>query len=107
MKLIPGICTLVLLLSCDKNEIEDTAHTTNDETFAIYEKIYRASDIYSEVDMVVIKTKGTFYHQSPYYMNTERENGLYKAYSGSSPQFHLNPNSIAGEEPTYKIPLNL
>jgi len=72
----------------------------------IYKKIYGATDIYIEGDYVVIKTKNLPDHKSPYYSGTKWASTMYEAYNGTNPLWSQNPNTIAENDATYKIPLH-
>lgn len=85
---------------------EETESPTTESGLEIYEKIYGATDIYSEGDYVIIKTKGRPDHKSPYYEDTNWEGDLYEAYNGSNSKFKINPNRIGEFNYTFKIPLN-
>ena len=73
---------------------------------AVYNKIYGATSITNDGTFITIKTNGVPDHISPYYSTT---NPLYQAYSGTTPlgyTFVKNPNTIATQAFTFKIPLN-
>jgi len=70
----------------------------------VYKKIYAASDIYLEGSFVVIKVEGAPDHKSPYYLDTSFETTLYEQYNGDNGNFVLNPNRIATQNYTFKIP---
>ncbi len=91
------------LLQCS-SEGEDSTQIT--DLPAVYEKMYGATDIYVEGNFVVIKTNGRPDHKSPYYKNTEWESSLYEAYNGSNSAYAQNPNKIATQAFTFKLPLN-
>jgi len=93
---------IVSLVLCCGSSDEDAKST---EVPPVFLKIYAATDIYVEGDFVVIKTNGLPDHKSPYYDNTQWESSLYEAYNGSNPNFAINPNKIAGQRFTFKIPL--
>ena len=73
---------------------------------AIYSKIYGNTSLSSDGTYVYIKTAGTPDHKSPYYPTSS---SLYEAYSGTTftgVTFQKNPNVIAAQNYTFKIPLN-
>lgn len=103
-----AIIVTVVILSCKKTE--DTAIITPPTTTitvpAIYSKIYGASSITSDGTFITIKTTGIPDHKSAYYATN---NILYEAFSGttfSGVNFAKNPNTIATQNFTFKIPLN-
>ncbi|KAA9347188.1 YHYH protein [Larkinella humicola] len=72
----------------------------------VYKKIYGATSITTDGTYVTIKTTGTPDHKSIYYATT---NSLYETFSGKTfgdNTFSKNPNSIATQNFTFKIPLN-
>lgn len=72
---------------------------------APYDKIYGATDMYIDGNYLVIVTNGLPDHKSPYYDNTQWESTRYEAYNGSG-TFMQNPNTIAEQNLTFRIPLN-
>ena len=71
-----------------------------------FQKIYGAKDMYVSGDFVIIKSNGLPDHKSPYYKSTAWEEEYYEPYQGKNPQFRLNPNRIAEESYTFRIPKN-
>jgi hypothetical protein len=80
---------------------------TNTQTVPdIFNKIYGASSITSDGTYVYIKTTGAPDHKSAYYATS---NSLYQSFSGTTfagNTFNKNPNSIATQNYTFKIPIN-
>jgi YHYH protein len=73
---------------------------------AVYNKIYGVTSITNDGTYITIKTNGVPDHVSPYYPVA---NPLYQAYSGTTPlgyTFTQNPNKIATQSFTFKIPVN-
>ncbi|MEO0337693.1 MAG: YHYH protein [Bacteroidota bacterium] len=70
---------------------------------AVFQKFENIEDIYIDGEYVVIVSKNLPDHGSPYY---ETGSNLYEAYNGNNPDFRLNPNRIAEQSLTYRIPLN-
>lgn len=99
------LTTSLLFFSCSKDD-NSTTPTTNTVP-AVYSKIYgTTATITSDGIFVTIKTNGMPDHKSPYYQTT---NALYEAYSGTTfggGNFTQNPNKIASQSLTFKIPLN-
>jgi hypothetical protein len=99
-----------VFIACKKST--DAATTTNTTTTIgagvpdIYKKIYGASSITVEGNFIVIKTTGSPDHKSIYYPTS---NSLYENFSGTTYggfNFSKNPNSIATQNYTFKIPMN-
>ncbi len=59
-------------------------------------------EVYRDGDWVVIQSTGIPDHASPYFGNGDSR---YEAYNGSNAAFRLNPNSIAEQQFTLRIPL--
>jgi hypothetical protein len=98
MKLwLSAVLACLLATGCKKNN--------GNEVPDVYAKIYGATEITIDGNMVVIKTKGRPDHNSPYYQGTAWS-GQYEAYNGGNPNWAQNPNSIAEFDFTYRIPLN-
>lgn len=103
------LITLISFSSCSNSvdaitEIPSTP-TTNTVP-AVYSKIYGATSITSDGTYITIKTNDLPDHKSPYYPNTSPN---YEAYSGTTfggGTFMQNPNKIASQNFTFKIPLN-
>lgn len=72
----------------------------------VYQKFYNVTEVYQDGDYVVIETPGIPEHKSPYYQGTQWSDERYEAYNGSNSSFFQNPNKIAIQSYTYKIPLN-
>ncbi len=91
-------------LSCSKST--DTTTTPTVTVPAVYSKIYGATSITSDGTYITIKTTGLPDHKSAYYATT---NALYESFSGTTfggYTFSKNPNSIASQNYTFKIPVN-
>src|ERR1041384_8154996 len=108
MKPVYGIpiTMLVIIIStsyrCKKDN--GSSVSSNNAVPAIYSKIYGASSITSDGTYITIKTNGTPDHKSVYYPVS---NSLYEAFSGitfGGNTFHKNPNTIATQNLTFKIP---
>jgi len=111
-ELLPFVATTLLLaiiisssLSCSKTNSNSGSNST-DTVPAIYKKIYGATSITVDGDYVTIKSKGLPDHKSPYYAGTQWASTLDTAYGGSNPSYSKNPNSIAEQDYTFKIPLH-
>ncbi len=95
------------ILGCSKTETTPTIGNTNTTVPAVYAKIYGStSTITSDGTFITIKTNGMPDHKSTYYATS---NALYESYSGTTfggGNFAKNPNTIASQSLTFKIPLN-
>jgi hypothetical protein len=102
------MAAIFLVISCKKND--DTGSTSTTPTTntvpAVYSKIYGATSVTSDGTFVTIKTNGMPDHKSIYYATS---NSLYQTFSGTTfggSTFTKNPNAIASQNFTFKIPLN-
>jgi hypothetical protein len=97
---------VVLATSNCKKSSSDTGTTGSAAVPAIYSKIYGATSITSDGTYITIKTNGMPDHKSIYY---PAGNTLYESFSGTTyggNTFAKNPNSIASQTLTFKIPVN-
>jgi len=98
---------VALTLGCKKEEVTTTTTTTTSTTVPdVYKKIYGATSIISSGTYITIKTNGTPDHKSIYYPTS---NALYETYNGTTfggGTFAKNPNTIATQNFTFKIPVN-
>ncbi|OHX65074.1 YHYH protein [Flammeovirga pacifica] len=97
------------LPSTDDNDDDDTTSGDGDGSATtvipdVYKKIYGATDMYIDGDMIVIEMEGIPDHNSPYYENTSWASERYEAYN--SQDFRKNPNVIASVDRTVRMPLN-
>jgi hypothetical protein len=96
---------IIFAASCSKND-STTTTTTTTTLPAVYSKIYGATSVTTDGTWVTIKSTGLPDHKSIYYATT---NALYEFFSGTTfggNTFAKNPNSIASQSYTFKIPLN-
>ena len=111
LKLIPQaimLCLFGMSVGCKTDDTTVTPTTTTVSTTVpdVYKKIYGATSITTDGTFVTIKTQGVPDHESPYYATT---NALYGAYTGTTfggSVFKKNPNVIAVQTYTFKLPLN-
>jgi hypothetical protein len=94
---------LILLSGCNKDEEVDGV---DGDLPAVYQKFYNVDAAYQDGDFIVIETTGIPAHTSPYYEGTSWESDLYEAYTGTNPDFVQNPNDIAAQDFTFRIPIN-
>jgi YHYH protein len=100
--------SIVVAGSCKKSSDSGTTTTGGGSVAvpAVYNKIYGATSITNDGTYITIKTNGMPDHKSAYYATG---NALYEAFSGatfSGVTFNKNPNSIAAQSLTFKIPVN-
>ncbi|MDB5223242.1 MAG: hypothetical protein JWN83_1909 [Chitinophagaceae bacterium] len=103
-KYVLAIIAISSIVSCSKNNNPTTSNNTT--VPAVYSKIYGATSITNDGTFITIKTNGVPDHKSAYYPTT---NALYEAYGGTTfggNTFVKNPNTIATQSFTFKIPVN-
>lgn len=105
---VAGFIGAMLLLCCSKSADTTVVMPTATSTTVpdVYKKIYGATSITSDGTFITIKSTGVPDHKSVYYATS---NSLYESFSGSTfggYTFNKNPNSIATQSFTFKIPLN-
>ncbi len=112
-KITLSILLLYMAISCKKTE-DTTPSTTNTNTTGtvdisvLKDKFYSTSAFSSTVtatvegNFLVIQTNGIPDHKSPYFATTDAR---YQAYNGTNTRFMKNPNVIASQNITFKIPL--
>ena len=103
MKQITNIFTLILSIfifgmACKKST---GTGTTNAALPAVFSKFNNSVQVYVDGNFVVLKSNGIPDHKSPYFATTDSR---YEAYNGTG-TFHQNPNFIAIQNLTFKIPL--
>ena len=108
MKKISFALTMLITIGllAFRNSNETTVKPTLINVPAVYYKIYGATSITNDGTFITIKSNGMPDHVSPYYATS---NSLYQEYSGTTPlgyTFVKNPNTIATQTFTFKIPLN-
>jgi len=94
-------------LGCKKSDTTST--TTGGGTTAVpavFSKFNSTVTISVEGNFVVLKSNGLPEHKSPYYQGTAWAATLYEAYNGTNPNFMINPNRIASQNLTFKIPIS-
>jgi hypothetical protein len=98
---------LITVFSCKKNNSTTVTPPTGTNIVPpVFSKIYGATSITSDGIYITIKTTGTPDHKSVYYPTTSP---LYENFSGTTfggGTFAKNPNVIASQNYTFKIPLN-
>lgn len=97
----------ILSLACKKDSTgSGTGSTGTVAVPAVYQKIYGATSVSSDGTYITIKTTGTPDHKSVYY---PAANALYENFNGTTFggfAFNKNPNTIASQNLTFKIPVN-
>ena len=96
-----------VILGCKKSS--STTETPNNNVTqlpAVFGKFNSSVTISLEGNYVVLKSNGLPDHKSPYYQGTQWAAAQYEAYNGSNPNFMINPNRIAAQNLTYKIPVS-
>jgi len=102
------LAILLISIACKKSATDSSTSTSTGTTTVpdVYKKIYGATSVTSDGTFITIKTTGTPDHKSIYYATS---NALYENFSGTTfggRTFAKNPNAIAAQTLTFKIPLN-
>lgn len=95
--------SLLILLSCKKSSDSNDVTATLPVVFS---KFSSNVSISVEGNFVVLKSNGLPDHKSPYYQGTTWSATMYEAYNGTNPSFAINPNRIASQTLTFKIPIS-
>jgi hypothetical protein len=95
-----------LIAGCNGSSSTDTSSGSNNGTSSatvpdLY-KSFTGVTVTTEGNFVVIKSTGVPDHKSPYF---GQGNAKYESYNGSNPNFRINPNSIAAQNLTFRIPI--
>jgi hypothetical protein len=104
MQTFPVQLALIFLALFSSSCKDDVPNQPADSVPAVYKKIYGATSLALDGETVVIKVNGRPDHKSPYYQGTAWQ-ALYEPYNGTNPNFELNPNRIAEQNFTLRIPL--
>ncbi len=106
MRYLFVLTSVVALFSASSCKKKDTAIIPDADLPVVFSKFNNSVQISVEGNFVVLQSDGLPLHGSPYYQGTQWEATLYEAYNGSNPAFMLNPNRIALQNLTFKIPVN-
>ncbi len=102
-----ALAASLLIIGACKKSSTDTGNNSNTAAVPdVYKKVYGATSITSDGTYIYIKSTGTPDHKSAYYPTS---NSLYESFSGTTfagNTFNKNPNSIASQSYTFKIPVN-
>jgi len=101
-----SLLILLSVYSCKKDSTSSNNNTGTATVPEVYKKIYGATSITSDGNFITIKVDGVPDHKSIYY---PAGNALYENFSGTTfkgTTFNKNPNSIAAQYFTFKIPVN-
>ena len=105
MKRAAALLTLtVLALACAASDPADTTGGTNNAALPeVFKKFSSTVTVSVDGDYVVLKSNDLPDHPSVYYSTSDSR---YQAYNGTNPAFVRNPNTIASQNMTLRIPLN-
>ncbi|MEC7753555.1 MAG: YHYH protein [Bacteroidota bacterium] len=95
--------TLLLALSCSDSGDGNAPQDEVTDVPAVYQRFTDNVTLYVEGEFLVIETDDIPNHPSPYFSQTDSR---YEAYNGGNSNFHRNPNTIAEQNITLRIPLN-
>lgn len=99
------VAVLGVAIACSNSAATTVTNPTTPvaaEAPAMYKLFGNGVQITVEGTTVVIKSNGVPDHKSPYFATTDAK---YEAYNGSNSRFQLNPNRIAEQTGTFRIPI--
>jgi hypothetical protein len=95
--------TLGTFAGCSNDGTAATGGTAaSDSIPAVFASFSSAVSISRDGNFIVLQTTDVPDHQSPYFATTDAR---YTPYTGSNPNFALNPNRIAAQQFTFRIPV--
>jgi len=94
------LCAFIVFTGCD-SESNAVESSTQDEAPAAFANFDSSVEVFLEDNMIVIESDGVPNHPSPYWSTTS---SMYAAYDGTNNAFQLNPNRIATQNYTFRIP---
>ena len=100
MRLGTALTVLVALFACGSSESDPAGITVDVPT--VFLNFADGIEISVDGNMVVIRSDGIPAHGSPYFNASHSQ---YEAYNGPNIQFALNPNRIAEQSYTFRIPI--
>lgn len=95
-----AVAAVALLQGCLTTDATPESTTTK-ELPAVFEKFTDNVNVYVDGIYIVIETDNIPNHGSPYFNTTDPR---YEEYNGSNANFQLNPNKIAVQSITFRIP---
>lgn len=90
---------VAFVVACGSSESDPVG--VSDDVPTVFEKFAGDVEISAESETIVIRSDGIPDHNSPYFNASDSR---YEAYSGSNANFQLNPNRIAEQQYTFRIP---
>ena len=109
MKYLISVAILLLCLACSSDEETITNVPVENEISVPgrYDVFPDNITVYAEesggVEYLIVETDNIPNHPSPYF---ESSDSRYQAYNGDNSSFNLNPNRIASQNITMRIPMN-
>jgi len=100
--ILSGIFAILVSVGCGSSDTATVQADLPEDAPIAFSNFRDGVTVYVEGDYVVVESKGVPDHKSPYY-NTS--NSLYEAYNGDNGNFHLNPNRIAEQNLTFRLPI--
>lgn len=94
-----------ILLACSKKSDNSTITPTTTTIPDVYKKIYGALSMTSDGTTITITTNGLPDHKSVYYPTSDSKFEAFSGLTFANLTFAKNPNSIATQSLTFKIPL--
>lgn len=108
MKPLIYVCLPILVIAtvniaCKKDSNSSTTPVVTATVPDIFKKFNATVLTSSDGNFITLKSNGITDHKSPYFATSDSR---YEAYNGSNAAYAKNPNSIATQSLTFKIPAN-
>lgn len=93
--------SITFLTGCESSSSVDSE--SFEEAPTVFSAFDSSVDVSQNGNTIIIEAAGVPNHPSPYWPTG---NALHQDYNGTNSQFHLNPNRIATQNYTFRIPAN-
>jgi hypothetical protein len=102
-KLTAAVIATIAIFSICACDSSSQSEVESGSLPAVFEQFTDEVDVYLEGNTVVLQATSVPNHSSPYFNTSDSR---YEAYNGINSNFQLNPNQIASQNFTFRIPLN-
>ena len=99
--ILSALFALFVVLSGCESSSSAVSSESNEDAPAVFSVFAASVDVFQDGNTIIIESSGVPNHGSPYWSTS---NALYESYDGSNSAFHLNPNRIATQNYTFRIP---
>ncbi len=98
-----GLFAVLLLAGCSGTESSAVQADLPEDAPTAFSQFQNDVNVFVEGDYIIVESTGVPNHGSPYF---DTSSSQYESYDGDNTQFQLNPNRIATQNLTFRIPLN-